>query len=214
MRRGIVLGGKFFATTKEAEAHYKTVKATAAKNTWIQEPFLVDVYNCNPHVPFNVTRIKFVRHEVDRFADWGVIAGGDNGEETDRPISRNYAFHKRSVSATNHKRLRLLVQQDVEEYRCAMIEAAEPCQTCGLPYDDAKQFDADHIRPFRNLVADWLAREGIKHETLRWEVAGNDKWFQLLPEHLHESWVVFHLEECELQWLCRPCHKKKTNEDR
>ena len=117
MRRKVCYGGMEFRTYGEAKNHYRLVKELAPKGVWLTDPFLLDVYNCNPTISFNISAVKFVRHEIDRFTDWGVIVQGADGELHDRPISNKYAFGNESQAARNHKRLRLLVQPEADEYR-------------------------------------------------------------------------------------------------
>ena len=210
MRRPICLGGLEFRTSADAKDHYRRVKSAAPKETWLTDPFLLDVYNLSPYVPFNITAIKFVRHEVERFTDWGAIARGADGELYDRPISNKYAFGNQSLAARNHKRLRLLIQPDADEYRMAMLEANEPCHHCG----EAPGSEADHRVTFVSLVADWMRQANVGHDALEWEPATDSRWFRLLPPQLEDDWLTYHATRCEWQWLCGPCHKKKSATER
>jgi hypothetical protein len=210
MRRQIRYGGIDFLTYGEAKDHYRKIKNEAPKNTWLTDPFLLDVYNCNPFISFNIAAVKFVRHDVDRFTDWGVIVRGADGELHDRPISNKYAFGNQSLAARNNKRLRLLIQPEADEYRTVMLEAAEACHHCGI----APGCEADHRVTFVSIVNDWLQQAGIDHATLRWKPINGDRWFQLLPQELENDWLTYHTTRCEWQWLCGPCHKKKSANER
>lgn len=217
LKEPLMLGGEAFATIKAAEERYKQIKAASPKNVWLTNPFLLDVYNCNPHIPFQVTRILYRRHSVPRFGNWGVIAGGADGEETDREVSRRYAFGERSKQTINHRRLRLLVYPDVKDYREAMADALEPCHACGAEYSDSLNFDADHLIPFVRLVSSWLEENRLTHDSLNWLAAPGDQWFQIAAiddRDLTGSWIAYHCQEVEWQWLCKPCHKKKSADER
>lgn len=205
-REPICYGGLEFRTYQEAREHYQRVKSAAPKRTWLTDPFLLDVYNRNPHMTFEITAVKFVPHEIDRFGDWGVIARGADGELYDRPISNKYAFGTQSTAARNHKRLRLLIQPDADEYRAAMREAEEPCHHCSTRPGS----EADHVVTFASIVSDWLREFRLTHEDLVWEPANDRRWFRLIPPEIESSWLVYHTERCEWQWLCAACHKQKT----
>jgi 5-methylcytosine-specific restriction endonuclease McrA len=101
-----------------------------------------------------------------------------------------------------HQYMRCCIENQVTPYR------DHNCNKCGY----TGYVEVDHVRAFADIQAEFIAIHGkpiasnIKHR----HVGVARPVFEYNDDNYTRKWQQYHQDNCELQALCKDCHKRKT----
>jgi hypothetical protein len=118
----------------------------------------------------------------------------------------------------SHKKHRLTqacrraVDKQKQKYRDSRKDECEKCGTDNYP----ENLEIDHKDlSFKTIFENFKKEYNYTEEFLHTQVHKYwDTWYFFNPSDVLDCWVKYHETNAVYQMLCKPCHKKKTKEER
>lgn len=106
--------------------------------------------------------------------------------------------HRSTVLAS----MRYCVADQISEYKDTVFLSEAKCGLTGMPINKcAGGYAIDHVKPFIQLVDEWLIKNNISYADIKLKGRGHKKHFA--NEKLWASWYDFHKANAILQPVCR-----------
>ena len=169
-----------------------------------------------------IVAVRFVPHETESFGSLGMLVDMADGTMWAYPsykgclvpdkameIDGGADWQRKYAMAKEAPTMRMTIQYQLDEFRAGRQEGDNTCDRCG---DATPDGDVDHITPFNDIYLEFLEHHGLAPGDIVFETVSKDGMKRLANCELRDAWDVFHQTEFNPQWLCKPCHRRKTHE--
>jgi hypothetical protein len=106
--------------------------------------------------------------------------------------------------------MRMLIQPQINDFKLSNESVCSECGTAGF-------CEVDHINPFKEIREDFFKEFDVNVDELNMTSARFEVFYNVEDTYTHsfiEDWKIYHDQKCRLQYLCKPCHKVKTLDER
>jgi 5-methylcytosine-specific restriction endonuclease McrA len=200
----ITIGEQQFKTQKVFKEYLKTI--------WIKHENKVISHNTFPEVHKMLSHV-LMRHPL-LFDEKPIEFLAIKGQY--KEMAWMYKLHNTTLEKfsmlkcisgkdkTEHNQRNDILRKLIEHDTLHFVKSNErKCSVCSI-YEG----EVDHIIPFCELVQTFLVTEHNKYPNIM--IKNKEKVFT--DEGFMSRWKSYHCKHAKLQFLCKPCHRIKTNQ--